>query len=71
MLVPYFSYFYYACFSTEHELSIGQKCTLVNTCVHLINRFLTIKLSDFVLIFILLINVKMPTDVGILTLMSR
>ena len=33
------------------------------------NKFLALNLSDFV--FIMLINVKMPTIVGILTFMSR
>ena len=46
--------------STEHEISTAHKQ---------LKKFLAISLSDVV--FIMLINVKMPTIVGILTFMSR
>ena len=46
--------------STQFELIIKTKC-------HKIKIFLAFKLSDVVFIFIMLINVKMPTIVGILT----
>ena len=49
--------------STEHEISM-----LIKTKIP-IKKFLALSLSDVV--FILLINVKMPTIVGILTFMSR
>ena len=47
--------------STEHKLSTAHKNNK--------NKFLALNLSDAV--FILLINIKMPTIVGILTFMSR
>ena len=46
--------------STEHEISAAHKN---------LKKFLALSLSDVV--FIMLINVKMPTIVGILTFMSR
>ena len=50
--------------ATEHEISSAQKKkTKISKKI-----FLAFKLSDIVLI--LLINVKMPTFVGILTFMS-
>ena len=48
--------------STKFQLSIKIK-------YRQINKFLDLSLSDVV--FIMLINIKMPTIVGILTLMSR
>ena len=51
--------------STEHEISSA----LGNYIFRKTKIFLTLKLLDVV--FILLINVKMPTIVGILTFMSR
>ena len=49
--------------STWHEISTAQKTKLLK-----IKNFLAFKLSDAV--FIMLINVKMPTIVGILTFIS-
>ena len=50
--------------STEHEISTAHKTTVLKN-----RQFLAFKLSD--VIFIMLINVKMPTIiVGILTFMS-
>ena len=46
--------------STEHEIS---------TAYRIVKKFLALSLSDVV--FIMLINVKMSTIVGILTFMSR
>ena len=46
--------------STEHEISTAHRK---------VKKFLALSLS--VVVFILLINVKMPTIVGILTFMSR
>ena len=46
--------------STEHEISTAHKHQM---------KFLALSLSGVV--FILLLNVKMPTIVGILTFMSR
>ena len=51
--------------STEHEISTASKKKLV---YYLIKAFLASKPSDIV--FNLLINVKMPTTVAILTFMS-
>ena len=48
--------------STEHEISTAHKKTLKNKIS------LALKLSDYV--FIMLINVKMPTINGILIFMS-
>ena len=50
--------------STEHEISSAHKNKLMKSKI-----FLVLKSSDAV--FILLINVKMPIIVGILTFMSR
>ena len=50
--------------STEHEISTAQKLKYQK-----VKKFLALSLSDVV--FIMLINVKMPTMVGILTFMSR
>ena len=49
--------------STKFQLLIKTKT------VRQIEKFLALSLSDIV--FIMLINVKMPTNVGILTFMSR
>ena len=49
--------------STEHEISTAYKIGVLKMKTFLAFRFL-----DFV--FIMLINVKMPTIVGILTFMS-
>ena len=49
--------------STEHEISTAQKLKYRQ-----MKKFLALSLSDVV--FIMLINVKMPTIVGILSLMS-
>ena len=46
--------------STEHEISSANQG---------LEKFLALSLTDVV--FIVLINVKMPTNVGILTFMSR
>ena len=51
--------------STDYEISTAYK----NLNAEKITIFIALKLSDVV--FILLINVKMPTIVGILTFMSR
>ena len=51
--------------STEHEISTAHKKLKYRQ----INKFLALSLSDVV--FIMLINFKMPTIVGILTFMSR
>ena len=51
--------------STEQEISTTHK----NEKYHQIKKFLALSLSDVVLI--MLINVKMPTIVGIFTFMSR
>ena len=51
--------------STEHENLTAHSNKLVNNK----DNFFALKLLDIV--FILLINVKMPTTVGILTFMSR
>ena len=50
--------------SAEHKISAAHKTKMLKHTV-----FLDLKLSDVV--FIMLINVKMPTIVGILTFMSR
>ena len=50
---------------TEHEISTAHK----NFKNRQIKKFIALSLSDVV--FIMLINVKMPTIVGILTFMSR
>ena len=50
--------------STEHEISNAHKTNLPT-----MKKFLALSLSDVVVS--MLINVKMPTIVGILTLMSR
>ena len=50
--------------STEHEISTAYKKLKYRQ----IKKFLALGLSDVV--FIMLINVKMPTVVGILTFMS-
>ena len=50
--------------STEHEISTAYK----NPKAKKIKTFLAFKLSNVA--FIMLINVKMPTIVGILTFMS-
>ena len=49
--------------TNEHEISIAHKTKMLKN-----EDFLAFKLSDIV--FIMQINVKMPTIVGILTLMS-
>ena len=49
--------------SIEHEISIARKTKLMQI------KDCSLKLSDVV--FVLLINVKMPTIVGILTCISR
>ena len=51
--------------SAEHEISTAHK----NLKYRQMKKFLALSLSDVV--FIMLINVKMPTIVGILTFMSR
>ena len=51
--------------STEHEISTAQKKLKYRQ----IKKFLALSFSD--VIFIMLINVKMPIIVGILTFMSR
>ena len=50
--------------STEHEISTSHKTKIPTD-----EEFLALSLADVV--FIMLINVKMPTIVGILTFMSR
>ena len=50
---------------TEHEILTAQKKLKYRQ----MKKFLALSLSDIV--FIILINVKMPTVVGILTFMSR
>ena len=50
--------------STEHEISTAEKQKYGQ-----IKKFLALNLSDVA--FIMLINVKMPTIIGILTFMSR
>ena len=55
-------------FSCSTQLSINFQL-LINTKMLKYTDLLAFKLSDVV--FILLINVKMPTSVGILTFMSR
>ena len=50
--------------STEHEFQL-----LIKTKIRQMKKFLALSLSDVV--FIMLINVKMPIIVGILTFMSR
>ena len=52
--------------STEHEISTTHKKTLQ---YRQMKKFLALSLLDVV--FIMLIDVKMPTIVGILTFMSR
>ena len=52
--------FFFMLSSTKHKLS---------TAYRQMNKLLALNLSDVV--FIMLINVKMPTFVGILTFMSR
>ena len=47
---------------TEHEITTAHKTKMLT------NKDFSLKFSDVV--FILLINVKMPTSVGILTFMS-
>ena len=54
-------------FSCSTQLST--KFQLIKTKIPTKKKFLASSLSDFV--FIMLINVKMPTIVGILTFMSR
>ena len=49
--------------STEYRISTAHKTNMLK-----MTNFFVLKLSD---VFILLINVKMPTIVGILTFMSR
>ena len=51
--------------STEHEISTAHKSKMLKK----VDFFIAFNLSD--MLFILLINVKMPTIVGILTFMSR
>ena len=51
--------------STEHEISTAHKKLKYLQ----MKKFLAVSLSDVV--FIMLINVKMPTIVGILTFISR
>ena len=51
--------------STEHEISSAHKKLKYRQ----IKKFLALSLSDF--LFTMLINVKMPTIVGILTFISR
>ena len=51
--------------STEHEISTAHKKIKYRQ----IKKFLALSLSDVV--FIILINVKMPTIVGFLTFISR
>ena len=51
--------------TTEQEISIPHK----NLKYRKMKKFLALSLSDVV--FTMLINVKMPTIVGILTFMSR
>ena len=51
--------------STEHEISIAHK----NKKYRKVKKFLALNLSDVV--FIMLINVIMPTFVGILTFRRR
>ena len=51
--------------STEHEISTAHK----NEKYRQMEKLIALSLSDDV--FILLIHVKMPTIVGILTFMSR
>ena len=51
--------------STEHKISTAHKKLKYRQ----MKKFLALSLSDVV--FIMLINVKMPTIVGILTFMSR
>ena len=51
--------------ATEHEISTANKTLKYRQ----IEKFLALSHSDVV--FIMLINVKMPTIVGILTFMSR
>ena len=50
--------------STEHEISTAQKLEYRQ-----LKKFLALRISDVV--FIMLINDKMPTIVGILSFMSR
>ena len=50
--------------STEHEISTAHK-----KLTYRMKKFLALSLSDVV--FIMLINVKMPTIVGILAFMSK
>ena len=51
--------------STEHDISTAHKKQKYRQ----IKKFLALSLSD--VLFIILINIKMPTILGILTLMSR
>ena len=53
--------------STEHEIRIAHK----NLEYQQIKKFLAYSLSDVLFTCIIIINVKMPTIVGILTFMSR
>ena len=53
--------------STEHEFSTARKN--YNTDKKKTKKFLALSFSDVV--FIMLINVKMPTMAGILTFMSK
>ena len=53
--------------STEHEISTANKFSKLE--YRQIKKFLALSLSDVV--FIMLINVKMPKIVGIVTFMSR
>ena len=57
-------YFFFMLNSTEFEISTHKKLKYRK-----LKKFLALSLSDVV--FIMLINVKMPTIVGILTFMSR
>ena len=50
--------------SAKHEISTAHKTKMLKTLI-----FFAFKLSD--LVFIMLLNFKMPTIVGILTFMSR
>ena len=63
-LIVYETFFHTQLNSTEHEISTAHKTKKSSNN----KTFLAFKLSDVV--FIMLINVKMPTIVGILTFMS-
>ena len=49
--------------STEHEIPIAHKAKMLNSRLFLLS-------SSHFFVFIMLINVKMPTIVGILTFIS-